>query len=608
LEISKNIAAILATLPNNPGVYQYFDKNTKIIYVGKAKNLKNRVRSYFKTKKHESAKTKVLVKKIIDIKYIVTPTEYEALLLENSLIKKHQPRYNILLKDDKTYPWICIKNERFPRIFSTRTLVKDKSDYFGPYSSLRTMKTILELIKELYPIRSCAFNLSEENIKQGKFKVCLDYHLRKCLGPCEGFQNEKNYNQNISDIKKILKGNVKEVIDYLKLNMIALAEKQEFEKAQELKEKLDSLSNYQAKSTVVNPKINDVDVFSIISDINSAYINFLKIVNGSIIQSHTTEVKKKLEETDEEILEHVIIELRERFDSKSKNIYTSTPVSFELNGTNITTPQIGDKKKLLDFSLTNVKQYKFDQYKKIKITDPEKHANRIVNQIQKDFRLTEPPVHIECFDNSNFQGTNAVAACVVFKNGKPAKKDYRHFNIKTVTGPDDFASMEEVVYRRYKRLLEENQPLPQLIIVDGGKGQLSSGVKALKKLDLFGKIAIVGIAKRLEEIFFPNDSVPLYIDKRSESLKTIQYLRNEAHRFGITHHRNKRSKNAFASELELIPGVGEKTISELLNHFKFTKNIKTASIEELQEVVNLKKAKGIWEYFNSHPNLPKGKA
>lgn len=608
MEISKNIAAILATLPNNPGVYQYFDKNTKIIYVGKAKNLKNRVRSYFKTKKHESAKTKVLVKKIIDIKYIVTPTEYEALLLENSLIKKHQPRYNILLKDDKTYPWICIKNERFPRIFSTRTLVKDKSDYFGPYSSLRTMKTILELIKELYPIRSCAFNLSEENIKQGKFKVCLDYHLRKCLGPCEGFQNEKNYNQNISDIKKILKGNVKEVIDYLKLNMIALAEKQEFEKAQELKEKLDSLSNYQAKSTVVNPKINDVDVFSIISDINSAYINFLKIVNGSIIQSHTTEVKKKLEETDEEILEHVIIELRERFDSKSKNIYTSTPVSFELNGTNITTPQIGDKKKLLDFSLTNVKQYKFDQYKKIKITDPEKHANRIVNQIQKDFRLTEPPVHIECFDNSNFQGTNAVAACVVFKNGKPAKKDYRHFNIKTVTGPDDFASMEEVVYRRYKRLLEENQPLPQLIIVDGGKGQLSSGVKALKKLDLFGKIAIVGIAKRLEEIFFPNDSVPLYIDKRSESLKTIQYLRNEAHRFGITHHRNKRSKNAFASELELIPGVGEKTISELLNHFKFTKNIKTASIEELQEVVNLKKAKGIWEYFNSHPNLPKGKA
>lgn len=599
MKTTDNISAILATLPSNPGVYQYYDKNAKIIYVGKAKNLKNRVKSYFNNKKHESAKTKVLVKRIHDIKYIVTPTEYDALLLENSLIKKHQPKYNIQLKDDKTYPWICIKNERFPRIFSTRNVKKDKSEYFGPYSSVRIMNIVLELVKELYPIRSCTLNLAQDSIDDGKFKVCLDYHIKKCLGPCEGFQSEEEYNNNITQIKKILKGNVKEVIDYLKSNMITYAEKHEFEKAQELKEKLELLSNYQAKSTVVNPKINDVDVFSIISDINSAYINFLKIVNGTIIQSYTTEVKKKVEETDEEILEHVILELREKFNSKSKEIYTSTPVNFELEGAVISTPQIGDKKKLIDFSLTNVKQYKFDQYKKVKITDPEKHANRIVNQIQKDLRLKEPPVHIECFDNSNFQGTNAVAACVVFKNGKPSKKDYRHFNIKTVEGPNDFASMEEVVFRRYRRLLDENQPLPQLIIIDGGKGQLSSAVAALKKLDLFGKIAIVGIAKKLEEIFFPNDSIPLYIDKRSESLKTIQHLRNEAHRFGITHHRNKRSKNAFVSELELIPGIGEKTIRDLLNHFKFTKNIKTASVEELKEVVNLKKAKSIWEFFNS---------
>jgi excinuclease ABC subunit C len=469
------------------------------------------------------------------------------------------------------------------------------------------MNTILSLIKEIYPIRSCSFNLSEANIKDKKFKVCLDYHIKKCLGPCENYQTEEDYDLNIDHIKKILKGDIKEVIDYLKSNMIEYAGKQEFEKAQELKEKLELLGNYQSKSTVVNAKISDVDVYSIISDINSAYVNFLKIVNGAIIQSHTTEVKKKLEETDEHILELTIVELRDKFKSRSKNIYTSIPVDFELNDTTIFTPQMGDKKKLIDFSLLNARQYKFDQYKKIKITDPEKHSKRIVNQIQKDLRLTEAPVHIECFDNSNFQGTNAVAACVVFKNGKPSKKDYRHFNIKTVTGPDDLASMEVVVYRRYKRLLEEKQSLPQLIIVDGGKGQLSSGVKALKKLDLFGKVAIVGIAKRLEEIFFPNDSVPLYIDKRSESLKTIQHLRNEAHRFGITHHRNKRSKNAFASELELIPGVGEKTIKDLLNHFKYTKNIKTASIDELKEVVNLKKAKGIWEFFNSRAKLPEEK-
>ena len=598
MEIAENIKNILSILPDSPGVYQYFDSKEKIIYVGKAKNLKNRVRSYFNSKKHESNKTRVLVSKISNIKYIVVPTEYDALLLENSLIKKHQPRYNILLKDDKTFPYICIKNERFPRIFYTRRVIKDKSDYFGPYSNVRVMKIILALIKEIYPIRSCSFNLSQENIEQGKFKVCLDYHIKKCLGPCEGFQSEEEYNDNISQIKQILKGETKSVINYLKEKMLKFSEELDFEKAQEIKEKIESLKDYQSKSTVVNPKISDVDVFSIDSDVNAGYVNFIKVINGTVVQSSTIEIKKKLEETDEEMLQLAILELRTKFRSKSKTIFTSIPVEYEMDSSvKMSVPQIGDKKKLIDFSMNNVRQFKFDRLKTLKIVDPDRHANRIVDQIQKDLRLKEKPVHIECFDNSNFQGTNAVAACVVFKNAKPSKKDYRHFNIKTVEGPDDFASMEEVVYRRYKRLLDENQPLPQLVIVDGGKGQLSSGVKALKDLDLFGKIAIVGIAKRLEEIFFPGDSIPLYIDKKSESLKTIQQLRNEAHRFGITHHRNKRSKGAIDSELNSISGIGEKSVDALLKHFKSVKKIKLASENELLEVVNTKQAKAILDYF-----------
>ena len=599
MKTTENISNILEVLPSSPGVYRYFDSKGVIIYVGKAKNLKNRVRSYFNSKNLENKKTRVLVSKIVDIQYIVTPTEYDALLLENTLIKKHQPRYNILLKDDKTYPYICIKKERFPRIFSTRYVIKDKSDYFGPYSSPRIMKIILSLIKEIYQIRSCSFNLSKENVEAKKFKVCLDFHLKKCLGPCEGFQSEENYAQSITQIKQILKGETKSVIDYLKKEMIEFSENLEFEKAQSNLQKMELLKNYQSKSTVVNPKISDVDIFTIDSDVNAGYVNFIKVINGTVVQSSTIEIKKKLEETNEEMLQLAILELRNKFNSTSKTIFTSIPVDYEMDETvKMIVPQKGDKKKLIDFSLHNVRQFKFDKLKTLSIVDPERHSKRIVDQIQKDLRLKEKPVHIECFDNSNFQGTNAVAACVVFKNAKPSKKDYRNFNIKTVVGPDDFASMEEVVYRRYKRLRDENQPLPQLVIVDGGKGQLSSGVKALKDLGLFGKIAIVGIAKRLEEIYFPGDSLPLYIDKKSESLKTIQHLRNEAHRFGITHHRNKRSKNAFASELEEIKGIGEVTIKSLLTHFKYVKNIKVATNEQLLEVVNQKQAKAIRDFYN----------
>jgi excinuclease ABC subunit C len=598
MKTTENISNILGVLPSSPGVYRYFDSKGVIIYVGKAKNLKNRVRSYFNSKNLDNKKTRVLVSKIVDIKYIVTPTEYDALLLENTLIKKHQPRYNILLKDDKTYPYICIKKERFPRIFSTRNVIKDKSDYFGPYSSPRIMKIILSLIKEIYQIRSCSLNLSKDNIEAKKFKVCLDYHLKKCLGPCEGFQSEENYNQSITQIKQILKGETKTVIDYLKSEMMEFSENLEFEKAQSNLEKIELLKNYQSKSTVVNPKISDVDIFTIDSDVNAGYVNFIKVINGTVVQSSTIEIKKKLEETNEEMLQLAILELRNKFKSTSKTIFTSIPVDYEMDeSVKMIVPQKGDKKKLIDFSLHNVRQFKFDKLKTLSIVDPERHSKRIVDQIQKDLRLKEKPVHIECFDNSNFQGTNAVAACVVFKNAKPSKKDYRHFNIKTVVGPDDFASMEEVVYRRYKRLQDENQSLPQLVIVDGGKGQLSSGVKALKDLGLFGKIAIVGIAKRLEEIYFPGDSLPLYIDKKSESLKTIQHLRNEAHRFGITHHRNKRSKNAFSSELEEIKGIGEKSIKALLKHFKYVKNIKVATNEQLLEVVNQRQAKAIKDFY-----------
>jgi excinuclease ABC subunit C len=585
----------ISTLPNSPGVYQYYDKEDKLLYVGKAKNLRKRVASYF-NKQHDNARTRLLVKRIHNIKHIVVATETDALLLENNLIKNYQPKYNVMLKDDKTYPWLCIKKERFPRVFSTRKLIKDGSEYFGPYTSMRTVHTLLDLIRGLFPLRNCTFDLSEKKIKAGKFKICLEYHLGNCLGPCEHKYSEEKYNENIEAIRNIIKGNFKESLYVFKNKMKTYAAQLQFEDAQRIKEKIDILENYQAKSTVVNPKINNVDVFSIVSDESYAYVNFLQISFGSIIRSHTLEIKKKLDETDAELLELSVVELRQRFDSLCKEIYVPFSIKTE-EGVKVHIPKLGDKKKILDLSTRNAKYYRLERFKQAKIVDPDRHEKRIMAQMKKDLRLSEEPRHIECFDNSNIQGTNPVAACVVFKNGKPSKKEYRKFNIKTVDGPDDFASMEEVVYRRYKRLKEEEQPLPQLIIIDGGKGQLSSALKSLDKLELRGKIAIVGIAKRLEELFYPEDPIPLYLDKKSETLKIIQQLRNEAHRFGITFHRDKRSKEALDSALESIPGIGEKTILELLKHFKSTKRISEAGFDDLEKVVGVSRAKKIVEYF-----------
>lgn len=589
-----SIELTLQTLPSKPGVYQFYDKSDSLIYVGKAINLKKRVSSYFQ-KKHESGKTRVLVKKIVRIEHIVVATESDALLLENNLIKKYQPRYNILLKDDKSYPWICVKKERFPRVFQTRKMIKDGSLYFGPYTSIKTVRTLLELIKELYPLRNCSYDLSEQNIQNQKFKVCLEYHIKNCKGACEGLQSEENYLQNISEIIEILKGNFKDALARFKKEMVSLATDLRFEEAQQIKEKIDILTNYQAKSTIVSSKINNIDVFSIVSDEEYGYVNFLQVAYGAIVRAHTIEIKKKLEETDRELLEFAIVDIRERFFSNSKEIITPFEVTLP-NNLQLTIPKLGEKHQLLELSLRNAKHFRQERFKQVKIADPERHTNRILSQLQRDLHLSEPPIHIECFDNSNIQGTNPVAACVVFKNGKPSKKDYRHFNIKTVEGPNDFASMKEVVYRRYKRLLEENEPLPQLIIIDGGKGQLSSALKSLESLDLRGKIAIIGIAKRLEEIYFPEDSIPLYLDKKSESLKLIQQLRNEAHRFGITFHRQKRSKVAIVSELDNIEGIGDKTKESLLKHFKSVKRIKEASLEDLQAVIGYR-AKKVWEYF-----------
>ena len=585
----------LKTLPHQPGVYQYFDADDNLIYVGKAKDIKKRVSSYF-TKTHDNGKTRVLVKKITSVKHIVVETETDALLLENNLIKKYKPRYNVLLKDDKSYPWICIKKERFPRVFSTRRVFKDGSEYFGPYTSMKTVHTLLELIRGLYQLRTCNFNLSKEKIEAGKYKVCLEYHLGNCKGPCENLQTEEDYNKSIVAIREILKGNFKDSLAQFKSQMKELAQDMQFEDAQRIKEKIEVLENYQAKSTIVNPKISNVDVFSIMSDESYAYINFLQLSYGSIIRSHTLEIKKKLDEADKDLLELSITEIRQRFDSKSKEIYV--PFKVDLGAEiKVTIPKLGDKKHILDLSLRNAKYYRMERFKQVKITDPDRHANRIMAQMKSDLRLATEPRHIECFDNSNIQGTHPVAACVVFKDGKPSKKDYRHFNIKTVEGPDDFASMEEVVYRRYKRLLEEQRSLPQLIIIDGGKGQLSSALKSLDALQLRDKIAIIGIAKRLEELFYPDDPIPLYLDKKSETLKIIQQLRNEAHRFGIEHHRNRRSKSALTTELETIPGIGEQTVVALMKQFKSVKRISEAKKEDLEKVVGLSRAQKIIDYY-----------
>ena len=587
----------LKSLPEVPGVYQYFDKQDKIIYIGKAKNVKKRVTSYF-NKTVENHKTRILVKNISRIEHVVVDSEMDALLLENNLIKKYKPRYNILLKDDKTYPWICIKNEPFPRVFFTRKVFKDGSEYFGPFTSLKTVRSLFDLVKGLYPLRSCNYDLSEEKISAQKYKVCLEYHIGNCLAPCVAAIDTTSYGKNIESIRQILKGNFKEALNAFEHQMKYYAQKMEFEKAQWIKEKIEDLKNFQAKSTVVNPKISHVDVFSIFSDESYGYINYLQVSYGAIVRSHTLEIKKKLDESDATLLQLGIIEIRQLFSSTSKTVFLNEKVSLgdELK---VFVPQQGDKKKLVDLSLRNAKYFRMERFKQMKIVDPDRHSKRIMSQMKADLRLPQEPVHIECFDNSNIQGSIPVAACVVFKNGKPSKKEYRHYNIKTVTGPDDFASMEEVVFRRYKRLLEEDEPLPQLIVIDGGKGQLSSAVKSLDVLGLRGKISILGIAKRLEEIYFPNDSIPLYLDKKSETLKILQRARDEAHRFGITFHRNKRSKGALKSGLDTIPGVGPKTKETLLRKFKSFKRIKEASKEDLMHVLG--ENKGIQLYKQLHP-------
>jgi excinuclease ABC subunit C len=596
--LSENISYALKVLPDKPGVYQFYNNNGVIIYVGKAKSLRKRVRSYFKPEAQNIGKVDVLVKKIHDIKYIVVGNEYEALLLENNLIKKLQPRYNVLLKDDKTYPWICIKNERFPRVFPTRNIIKDGSEYFGPYASGRMMHTLLDLVYQLFQIRTCNYNLSEENIQRKKYKVCLKYHIGNCKGPCENLQSEEEYNTTIANIKEIIKGNINSVQLQLKKNMTEYAANLEFEKAHFLKEKIDLLQKYQSKSTVVSSSISNVDVFSIITDDDTAYVNFLKVISGSIVQAHTVELRKRLDETPTQMLTFAIADLRDRMKSNSKEIIVPIALEIKFPDTKVIIPQKGDKKKLLDLSVSNAKYYRLDKEKQKELVDPDRHVNRIMEQSMKDLHLSELPDHIECFDNSNIQGSFAVAAMVVFRNARPEKAEYRHFNIKTVEGPNDFASMEEVVYRRYKRVLEEEKDLPKLIVIDGGKGQLSSAMNSLKKLGLQDKIPMIGIAKRLEEIYFPEDPFPLYIDKKSETLKLIQQLRDEAHRFGITHHRQKRQKETIKSVLTDIDGIGYNTAQKLLWKFKSVTNIKKATQKELESVVGKQKTKILKQFFS----------
>lgn len=587
---------LVAVLPESPGVYQYLDKNGTIIYVGKAKRLKRRVSSYF-NKYQERAKIRILVRNINDIKHIVVDTEQDALLLENNLIKKYQPRYNSLLKDDKTYPWICIKNEPFPRIFSTRKFVRDGSSYFGPYTSGFAMKTLLELIRQLYPIRTCALNLSKEAIGKSRYKICLEHHIGNCLGPCEGRQTEEDYAESVSNIKEILKGNSNEVIELLKAKMNALSKEYKFEEAQQIKIRIDKLSEFQSKSTIVSPTIHNVDVFSIIDDDDCAYINFMQVVNGAIVQVHTFEMQKHIEEDKESTLLSVIQEARERYLSTSHEIIVPFDLDFSLDNITFTIPQRGDKKKLLELSERNALTYKHEKLKQIMNRNPEKRTERIMETMQKDLRLKEWPVLIEGFDNSNIQGTNPVASCVVFRNGKPSKRDYRHFNIKTVVGANDFASMEEIIYRRYSRQLAEGNELPQLILIDGGKGQLGAAVNSLSKLGLMGKISVIGIAKRLEELYYPGDPVPLYLDKNSETLKVLQNVRNESHRFGITFHRNKRSKAFLVSELDSVKGIGDKTKEALFNELKTIDAMREASMETLEKIVGHAKATLVYNYF-----------
>jgi excinuclease ABC subunit C len=584
MELSEKINS----LPNRPGIYQFKDADGKVIYVGKAKKLRNRVKSYFNENSQHNGKTRMLVRRIEDLEYMEVESEQDALL-----------RYNILLKDDKTFPWLCLKKEPFPRIFSTRNKVNDGSEYFGPYASVKLMKTLLSLATQLYPLRTCNFLLTEKNIAAGKFKVCLEYHIGNCKGPCEGLQSEEDYMEGIKQIRKIIKGNTREVIENLEATMNQAAEDLEFEKAHDLKLKLEALKKYQSSSTVVSPTVKDAEIYAIRQEMKKIYIGYLRVVDGAVIHGHVREMKAGLDEPLEELLHFAIVKMREESDSPSTEIII--PIQIEPIGAEVIQhiPQRGDKRSLLELAERNIKYHILERRKQDRMVDPETHYSRVLNQVKEDLRLNELPVHIECFDNSNIQGTHPVAACVVFKNGKPSKKDYRHFNIKTVEGPDDFASMEEVIQRRYGRLLKEGSELPQLIIIDGGKGQLSSALKSLEAVGLRGKITMIGIAKRLEEIYFPGDSIPIYIDKRSESLKLIQHLRNEAHRFGITHHRNRRSKAAIGTQLTEIPGLGNASAEKLLNHFGSVKNVKEANEEQLQNVVGPALSKKIFAYFNS---------
>ena len=590
MKASAEIQSVLLNLTTEAGVYRFYDKEDGLLYIGKAKNLKRRVSSYF-NREHDNFKTTYMVRKIDRIEILVVETEMDALLLENNLIKKYQPRYNILLKDDKTYPWICIKKEPFPRVFYTRTLIKDGSEYFGPYTNPKLVNIMLSFIRQIYPLRTCKFNLSQDNIKAKKFKECLEFHIGNCLAPCVGKQKASDYEKDITQIRQILKGNIRTVVQHFKDEMLNFSEKMEYEKAQLVKEKIEQLEHYQSKSSIVSPTINDVDVFCIASDKDYAYVNFFKVSSGAIIQAYAMEIKKKLDESDEELLTMAITEIRQRFHSTSKEAFLNIPLESSWENLKLSVPKIGDKYKLVMLCYRNAKNLQKDRIRKNEELRHRLDNRRVLEQLQSDLRLKEKPRYIECFDNSNIQGTNPVAACVVFRNANPSKKEYRHFNIKTVEGPDDFASMEEVVFRRYKRLKEEEQDLPQLIVIDGGKGQLSSARKSLEKLGLEHTIAIIGIAKRLEEIYFPGDSIPIYLDKRSESLKVIQQLRNEAHRFGINHHRNRRSKNSLGTSLDGIQGIGPKTVDKLISHYGSVKRVMEANEKELSKLVGKSKAK-----------------
>lgn len=600
MALAAPILSTLKMLPNRPGIYKYFDDKGVIIYVGKAKNLKKRVASYFNKVHTDSRKTAVLVSKICKIDFTVVDTEMDALFLENSIIKQLQPRYNVLLKDDKSYPFVRITKERFPKVYAMRNPVYDGSEYFGPYSNNRVMHMALELIKKLYPVRNCTLNLTEKNIEEGKFKLCLEYQIGNCKGPCVGLQSEQDYMDSIKNIRHLLRGNLLEVKTNIKSLMDLAAINMQFEEAHALKLKLEMLEQYHSKSTIVSHSLGDVDVFGISSTESTAFVNYLKVNNGLVVHTLNLEYRKKLNETDSEILELAIVEIRERYQSQSKEVIVPYLPEFDSKIFKLTIPSNGDKKKLLDLALKNAiyfKKEKMEQYEKL---NPELKVDRLMEKMQSDLRLTEQPRHIECFDNSNIQGHEPVSACVVFKDGKPSKKDYRHFNVKTVVGPDDFATMREVILRRYKRLIDENQPLPQLIVIDGGKGQLSAAVESLKELNIYGKLAILGIAKRLEELYFPEDPLPLYLDKKSETLKVIQQMRDEAHRFGITHHRNRRSAGATKSELELIDGIGPKTIELLLGYFKSVKKIKESSFSDMEPIIGKQKANMVLNYFNNN--------